>query len=70
MNHAKSSNHLRPCPCCGSRVITTLGAYEICNVCGWEDDPVQSADPDYAGGANELSLNQYKKEWLNRKLKS
>ncbi|NJM37551.1 MAG: hypothetical protein HC845_06630 [Akkermansiaceae bacterium] len=54
---------LNPCPCCGALVITTLGEYEICEVCEWEDDPVQSADPDYAGGANQLTLNQARKEW-------
>jgi len=34
------------------------GAYEICRVCGWEDDPVQEAQPDYAGSANTASLLQ------------
>ncbi|MBR1270839.1 hypothetical protein JQ629_25520 [Bradyrhizobium sp. AUGA SZCCT0222] len=51
---------LFPCPCCRSSVVSEPGNYEICQVCGWEDDPVQAADPDYAGGANELSLNQYR----------
>lgn len=60
---------LLPCPCCGAKVVTTPGEYEICDVCGWEDDPVQSADPDYAGGANKLSLNQARKEWAVRKPK-
>ncbi|MGS0646847.1 CPCC family cysteine-rich protein [Komagataeibacter melomenusus] len=49
---------LRPCPCCKSPEISEYGEYEICRVCNWEDDPVQSADPDYSGGANKLSLNQ------------
>jgi hypothetical protein len=39
------------------------GAYEVCEVCGWEDDPVQAADPDYAGGANKESLNEARKRW-------
>ncbi|WP_244156975.1 CPCC family cysteine-rich protein [Kosakonia radicincitans] len=25
-------------------------------LCKWEDDPVQSSDPGFAGGANTLSL--------------
>lgn len=69
MSTANPNYDLQPCPCCGSRVVTTLGEYEICDVCGWEDDPVQSADPDYAGGANKLSLNQARKEWSTRKPK-
>lgn len=51
-----------PCPCCGRKVITTPGDYEICKYCGWEDDPAQSQDPDFAGGANELSLNEAKEK--------
>ncbi|EGN7764477.1 hypothetical protein ISN88_004608, partial [Escherichia coli] len=35
--------------------------YEICPICGWEDDPVQSADPDFSGGANSPSLNEAKR---------
>ncbi|HEX2593247.1 MAG TPA: CPCC family cysteine-rich protein [Rhizomicrobium sp.] len=52
-----------PCRCCGSLVLAELGAYEICRVCDWEDDPVQSADPDFAGGANALSLNAARAAW-------
>ncbi len=52
-----------PCPCCSSPVLTEVGAYEICPVCNWEDDPVQSADPDFAGGANTMSLNAARAAW-------
>jgi hypothetical protein len=34
------------------------GTSEICPVCFWEDDLVQFNDPDYAGGANRVSLNE------------
>ncbi|WP_208413300.1 CPCC family cysteine-rich protein [Xanthomonas campestris] len=54
---------LMPCPCCGRRTITELGNYEICPVCRWEDDPVQSEDPNFSGGANELSLHLAKIRW-------
>ena len=66
MNTAKTNYNLLPCPCCGSGVFTTRGGYEICDVCGWEDDPIQSADPDHVGGANRLSLNQAREAWLAR----
>ena len=52
-----------PCPCCGRKTIEKPGDYEICPICGWEDDPTQSQDPDFEGGANELSLNQAKKKY-------
>jgi hypothetical protein len=64
---SKNSRTLLPCPCCGSDVLTTAGEYEVCSVCAWEDDPVQSADPDLAGGANQESLNVARAKWQSRK---
>ena len=32
-------------------------------MCFWEDDPVLEEDPDYAGGANKLSLNESRKNY-------
>jgi rubredoxin len=51
------------CPVCGHRTLSERGTYEICSVCGWEDDPAQSSDPDLAGGANRESLNQARANW-------
>lgn len=63
-NNKSDEESLLPCPCCGSLELTEAGAYEICRVCGWEDDPVQSSDPDFAGGANNDSLNEFWRKWL------
>ena len=41
--------------------------FDICSVCGWEDDNVQFADPDFRGGANFFSLNEYRKTFLEGK---
>ncbi|QQP14929.1 hypothetical protein FJQ98_10875 [Lysinibacillus agricola] len=30
----------------------------MCKICFWEDDRIQFSDPDYRGGANEVSLKQ------------
>jgi hypothetical protein len=48
------------CPCCGHLTLATRppGTYEVCEVCFWEDDGVQFADPEYRGGANRESLNE------------
>lgn len=46
------------CPCCEKHSFYEMGGYEICPVCNWEDDPVQSKKPDLAGGANQMSLNE------------
>ena len=52
------------CPVCGEYIFDEgPGSFDICPVCEWEDDPVQAADPDYSGGANHLSLNEYKERW-------
>jgi len=52
-----------PCPCCETRTISKPGAFEVCQICGWEDDPSQSANPARAGGANELSLDAARAAW-------
>lgn len=46
------------CPVCGEYEFETDGSYDICEVCGWEDDPVQASDLNYKGGANKMSLNE------------
>ena len=51
------------CPVCGQYVFPYKGSDLICDVCGWEDDIVQENDPDYAGGANQFSLNENRKRW-------
>jgi hypothetical protein len=51
------------CPACRFMTLSEAppGTYEICDICGWEDDPVQFADPDYRGGANQPSLNEWRR---------
>ncbi|RAW01839.1 CPCC family cysteine-rich protein [Pseudochryseolinea flava] len=45
------------CPCCGYKTLSEKpGTLEICEICYWEDDPFQSADPDTEGWANGVSL--------------
>jgi len=51
------------CPCCGGETLAESGAWEICPVCHWEDDPLQAENPDLAGGANAQSLNDAKKAY-------
>lgn len=54
-----------PCPACGFLVFgEPPGSYAICDVCGWEDDHVQLANPTMAGGANHESLREAQQESL------
>ncbi|MBR5765589.1 MAG: hydrolase [Lachnospiraceae bacterium] len=63
MKTKKEDSEKFKCPCCGYYTLPGAGAYDICPVCFWEDDPVQEDDPDYAGGANDLSLNECRKNF-------
>ena len=52
------------CPVCGQYTFKSgPGSYEICPVCGWEDDKTQYHDPTLSGGANKLSLKEYKEQY-------
>ena len=53
----RQKNHYA-CPCCGFFTLDEKppGTYDICRVCGWEDDAVQFDNPLYRGGANHESL--------------
>lgn len=54
------------CLCCGKETLSNKpsGTFEICSECGWEDDNIQYENPDYRGGANEISLNETRKIYL------
>ncbi|KAA8756847.1 CPCC family cysteine-rich protein [Priestia megaterium] len=49
---------LYTCPCCGYKTLFEHYSWEICVVCRWEDDGLQSDEPDVAGGANDESLRE------------
>lgn len=51
------------CPVCGKYEFADHGYCEICSYCGWEDDEFQEENPDDPRGANEISLNDYKKRY-------
>lgn len=54
------------CPCCQRHTLESSGNYDICECCGWEDDPTQSKDPEFEGGANEDSLKTARRKWRER----
>jgi len=54
----------KACACCGFSTLPKGSIFEICPLCGWQDDGVQNDNPDYSGGANSLSLNDYRRTWL------
>jgi hypothetical protein len=59
-----TQTHNKDCACCGFPTLPDSSIFEICPLCGWQDDALQNGDPNYSGGANELSLNDYREKWL------
>jgi len=54
------TNRLWPCPVCGYHVFGNApGSFEICDVCGWEDDAIQIRHPRMRGGANGGSIYDF-----------
>ena len=44
------------CPCCGMGTLTTRYEYEICSLCGWEDDGTPEKKYSLANGG---TIRQY-----------
>lgn len=53
-----------PCPVCGRYIFEEEDDFDICDCCGWENDNIQYKDHNYAGGANELSVNEARIEYF------
>ena len=56
---------MRKCKICG------LGNIEYdndtCKICGWEADTIQEENPNYVGGANNMTYNQHVMFWEENK---
>ena len=57
-----------PCPLCGASHQVSekdSNSFDICEVCGWEDDGFQLRHPDDTGANLEWTFNAAKKAWEN-----
>ena len=45
------------CPVCGQYEFEEEDDFDGCPTCNWQNDGLQNDEPDYWGGANEMSLN-------------
>ena len=59
------------CPCCYTRTLLTRGGFEICGVCGWEDDGQDDDDADEVRGSpnGRFSLTQGRKAFREQQTK-
>jgi len=49
------------CPVCEEYYFESPEDWDICPMCGWENDGLQRKKEDFWGGANTLSVNESKK---------
>ena len=54
------------CPCCGYCTIESDDEIivDICDICLWQYDEVAHDNPDKISGANKISLNEAKENFL------
>ncbi|MFJ7143613.1 CPCC family cysteine-rich protein [Pseudomonas protegens] len=55
------TEYLQACPCCKYRTLSERGAYEICDLCHWEDDGMQVLD--VQSGPNAMTLGQAREKF-------
>ncbi|MFJ6832394.1 CPCC family cysteine-rich protein [Streptomyces sp. NPDC091209] len=67
-NHGVPETGTEPCPCCRHMTLTCRDGYEMCEVCGWEDDGQDDHDADVIrGGPNgSLSLTEARQRFQSR----
>lgn len=63
IQHINGGDYLE-CPVCGKHYFEEENSFDICPICGWENDGVQADDHNYAGGANHLSVNEARIEFF------
>ena len=54
------------CPVCGKTTFSKKNSYEIWDYCWWQDCELQEEDPDLAGCANHMSLNQARQAYFSK----
>lgn len=51
------------CPVCRCFEFEKRLSFEICEICGWQDDILDENDPDAITGANSVELEEAKRQY-------
>jgi hypothetical protein len=51
------------CLCCETLMFAELWSFDICTVCGWQDDTGPDPSLDEISGANDCTLREARKKW-------
>ena len=51
-----------PCACCGYKTVGR--PYDVCSICCWRWNPVQSDDPDFTTPYDPVSLREARRNYL------
>lgn len=55
-----------PCPVCGEMFLDEpMWSFDLCPVCGWQEDGHQQLHPDDTGPNGKWTLNDARKAWAN-----
>lgn len=64
MEYQRFLSERHKCPVCGKAVfLGECSTYDVCPECGWEDDRIMEDSPNDDAGANEMSLNEYRRAY-------
>ena len=58
---------LNICPCCGYKTLDSIGNYDICSLCLWEDDGGYPSDLERYSTVNSATLSEAKKCFFAKK---
>lgn len=60
----QSGELLFACPACGFKTLEETCGYDICQICGWEDDPSALWNPEEVSGPNNETLVNWQRRVL------
>lgn len=60
--------HKYICPCCGNKTLDSIGEYDICPICHWEDNGI--TDEETYSAPNHMTLKESRERYKNGQISS